>query len=82
MLLYYFKNKNSSLTEPTAKSTNDNFDKELEKGIRIEQEHSDTIKKIYSHEVEIEDAPRLIALDHLNELPDYYTQIEKIEANA
>jgi len=42
--------------------------KELEMGIEIEREHTDN-----------DDAAKLIALDHLAELPDYYTRLKKME---
>ena len=41
---------------------------QLEKGIRVELEHT-TDKKVAKE----------IALDHLNELPDYYDRLEKAE---
>lgn len=45
------------------------FDKkELELGIKIEREHTNS-----------DLVARLIALDHLSELPDYYSRLEKIE---
>ena len=45
--------------------------KELERGIEIEREHT----KSYF-------VARLIALDHLSEMPDYYTHLEKMEKDA
>lgn len=42
--------------------------KELEKGIKVEREHTDN-----------DLIARLVALDHINELSDYYTRLEKIE---
>lgn len=45
------------------------FDKkELELGIKIEREHSNS-----------DLVARLVALDHLSELPDYYSRLEKME---
>lgn len=41
---------------------------ELEKGLEVEQEHTDS-----------EEIARGIALDHLTELPDYYTRLATIE---
>lgn len=52
---------------------------ELEKGIKAEQEHNETYKKIYNHEVPLEEAPRLVAEDHLEEDEHYYTKLAKIE---
>src|SRR5690554_1858432 len=41
---------------------------QIEKGIKVEREHT-------SDEAEA----RLIAMDHLVELPDYYTRLDKME---
>ena len=41
---------------------------QLKKGIVVEMEHTTC-----------EDVAREIALDHLNETPDYYTKLEKVE---
>jgi hypothetical protein len=41
---------------------------ELAKGVKVEKEHTKS-----------ELIARLIALDHLNELPDYYSRLEKME---
>lgn len=44
---------------------------ELEKGVRVESEHtSDPVKAMQ------------IALDHLAEIPDYYTRLKKMEEGA
>jgi len=45
--------------------------KELEMGIKVEKEHTDD-----------EDVARKIALDHLTEIPDYYTRLKKMEDEA
>jgi len=44
---------------------------ELEKGIKIEMEHTDN-----------EMVAKRIALDHLAEIPDYYTRLIKMEKEA
>jgi len=41
---------------------------QLRKGIKIEQEHTGDLG-----------LAREIALDHLNEIPDYYDRLEKVE---
>jgi hypothetical protein len=43
---------------------------QLAKGVKVEQEHTGNIA-----------LAREIALDHLNELPDYYDRLEKVEKN-
>jgi hypothetical protein len=52
---------------------------ELEKGIEVEKEHADTIQKIYDHKITPEEAPKQIALDHLEEMDDYYTKLAQME---
>jgi hypothetical protein len=59
----------------TAKEIADKFDvsvskinKQIEKGIKVELEHTDDEKKA-----------REISMDHLTEFPDYYDRLEKME---
>lgn len=52
---------------------------ELKKGIKAEQEHNETYKKIYNHEIPLKDAPKLVAEDHLEEDEHYYTKLAKME---
>jgi hypothetical protein len=54
-------------------------DSELAKGIETEKEHLGTIKKIYDHKVPLNKAPELIAKDHIEENPKYYTKLAKME---
>ena len=50
----------------------DKFDKnELEMGRQIEHEHTDS-----------DDVALMISRDHLFEIPDYYTRLKKMEAEA
>lgn len=44
------------------------IEKQLSKGIKVELEHTSS-----------KDVAREIALDHLGELPDYYTRLAKAE---
>lgn len=46
----------------------DNIEKEIEMGVKVELEHTDS-KKIAKE----------IAMDHLTEIPDYYTRLKKME---
>jgi hypothetical protein len=50
---------------------------ELRRGMEVEQEHLATIKKL-DGESRAEAVAR-IALDHLKELPNYYTRLKKVE---
>ena len=62
--------KTSSVSELTKKHdvSKSQIESQLKKGIKIEAEH--TTDKIKARE---------IALDHLNEYPDYYDRLEKVE---
>jgi len=60
------------LSEGKSKGKDVNPDaKELEMGIKVEMEH--TTLPIVS---------RKIAMDHLKEIPDYYTRLDKMESEA
>ena len=61
------------------KSDSDFSSNELKKGIKIEYEHID--KKKYSSE-EAKEIAKEIAKDHLEEIPDYYTRLIKMEKEA
>ena len=52
---------------------------ELAKGIKAEQEHSETIKKFKKKGVSVNDIAKSIALDHIKEDSKYYTKLEKME---
>jgi len=51
---------------------------ELKKGMEVEKEHIDTIK-FASKETSLKKILIKIALDHLKELPDYYTRLDQME---
>jgi ssDNA-binding Zn-finger/Zn-ribbon topoisomerase 1 len=48
-------------------------------GVHAEQEHTETYKKIYDHEITPEEAPLYVAVDHLKEMDDYYTRLAQME---
>ena len=52
---------------------------ELASGIKVEQEH--LVGDGYSKQ-EADDIAREIAMDHLTEIPDYYTRLDKMESEA
>lgn len=56
-----------------------NFGGELERGIRTEQEHIKTLEDLYAKRITPEKASEQIAKEHLEENPEYYTEIQKIE---
>jgi hypothetical protein len=62
--------------------------KQLQKGRRIEKEHTLTYKKIINYLLKNKKLPPYeyvfswIAEDHLKELPDYYDRLEKMENDA
>ena len=55
--------------------------KQLERGIRVEMEHAQTIKKFMKKGVSVKVVAKHIAKDHLEESPNYYTQLSKVEGN-
>lgn len=55
--------------------------KQLERGTRVEMEHAQTIKKFMKKGVSVKVVAKHIAKDHLEESPNYYTQLAKIEGN-
>lgn len=50
---------------------------ELEKGVKAEQEHIGTAKKLYKHEITPKQAAKSIAKEHLKEDSKYYTKLSK-----
>jgi hypothetical protein len=53
---------------------------QLDKGIKVEKEHTETIKKIIDGSVtDVNEAAKLIAKDHLKEMPDYYDRLSVLE---
>jgi hypothetical protein len=58
---------------------------QLEKGIEVEHEHKPTYEKIdnfFKKNKKLppeEDVYKWIAMDHLKEMSDYYTHLEKME---
>jgi hypothetical protein len=53
--------------------------RQLAKGTKVEMEHAETIKKFMKKGVSVKLVAKHIAKDHLEESPDYYTQLAKIE---
>ena len=56
-----------------------NLGGELAKGIKAEQEHSETIAKFKRKGISVDDIAKSIALDHIKEDSKYYTKLEKME---
>jgi len=55
-------------------------EEQISKGEKIEREHSKTIDYIKQNSnISKKAAERLIAADHIDELPDYYDQLDKME---
>ena len=66
-----FLNKKTLTPEQLAKKHNcdlETINKQLEKGTKVEKEHTSNSR-----------IAREIALDHIDELPDYYDKLEKME---
>jgi hypothetical protein len=53
---------------------------ELAKGIKVENEHKDTLDKLYKHKITPTEAPKYIAKDHLKENKKYYTKLDEMES--
>jgi len=57
--------------------------KQLAMGVKVEKEHASTVAWLRKHpEASLDDAAARIATDHLKELPDYYTLLDKMERGA
>ena len=59
------------LAEEEGTTEKDVIPKELAMGIEVEKEHTND-----------EELAKEIALDHLTEIPDYYTRLKEMEAEA
>ena len=55
---------------------------ELEKGMKVEKEHSKTFEDLYKHKINKRQAIKKTVEDHLKENPKYYTELSKIEKDA
>lgn len=53
--------------------------KELQKGIKVEQEHKDTLEGVATGEITVPQAIEETAKTHIEENPKYYDELEKIE---
>lgn len=53
---------------------------QLDKGIEVEQEHKETLEKVASKEITVEEAIKATAEDHINEDPQYYDKLQEIES--
>lgn len=58
---------------------NNDMERELEKGIAVEQEHKDTLEKVAAGDITPEQAIVETAQEHIAENPKYYDELEKIE---
>jgi hypothetical protein len=62
-----------------AKELKMNLGGELKKGIKAEQEHINTAKKLYQHKISPEQSAESIAREHLKEDKNYYSKLAKME---
>ena len=53
---------------------------ELQKGIKAEMEHKDTIENFKKHGISDRQVAESIAKDHLKEDPQYYTKLSEMES--
>lgn len=61
------------------KTQNNDMERELEKGIAVEQEHKKTFEKVAAGDITPEEAIVETAQEHIAENPNYYDELEKIE---
>jgi hypothetical protein len=54
---------------------------QLKKGIKVEQEHEKTFKKVAKGKISVKDAIKETAEEHISENPKYYDELEKTEGN-
>lgn len=52
---------------------------ELERGIEVEQEHKETLSRLYSGDINVDEAIKETALDHIKQYENYYTTLAEIE---
>ena len=55
--------------------------RDLERGTKMEYEHAKTIKKYMKKGTSVKAVAQSIAQDHLEEHPDYYKELSKMERN-
>lgn len=53
----------------------------LQKGIKVEQEHRDTLEQIADGNLSVDEAIEQTAKDHIAEDPNYYDKLEQMEQN-
>lgn len=53
--------------------------RDLERGTKMEYEHAKTIKKYMKKGISVKAVAKSIAQDHLEEHPDYYKELSKME---
>jgi hypothetical protein len=55
--------------------------KQISKGIKVEEEHRETLEEIASGKISVDEAIEKTVQDHLAENPEYYEDLEKMELN-
>jgi hypothetical protein len=54
---------------------------ELERGMRTEKEHIETLRKLYENRITPNEAVEEVAKEHITENPNYYSDLQKIEGS-
>jgi hypothetical protein len=67
--------KDNNIVETASESVSP----ELQKGIKVEQEHKDTLEKVSTGEITPTEAIIETAKEHISENPKYYEKLEKIK---
>lgn len=52
--------------------------KELQLGVKIEKEHKKVLRDLYKKKITPGQAYKTIAIEHLKENPNYYTQLKSL----
>jgi hypothetical protein len=52
--------------------------KELQLGVKVEKEHKKVLHQLYRRKIKPNQAFKTIAMEHLKENPNYYTQLKSL----
>ena len=52
---------------------------EIKKGLKAEEEHTETFQKLYDQEITPKEAKLEVVFDHLGEMENYYTKLARME---
>ena len=78
---YIVGERNLFYTEPKIKikPKTEKVKSQIEKGLKVEQEHRETLEEIASGDITVDEAIKKTVEDHLEENPEYYEDLAKME---